>query len=214
MLPLQESKPLPAMAAVQIYQFHVLLLKISPAIWRRFLIRSDSTIADLHHTLQIVMGWDDEHLHQFTIPAKHYGVAHPGGIYFSTDPTTIRLDDFNLRLKERFLYEYDFNDYWLHQVRLEQILPFNPSKTYPFCIAGKRKTPHEDCGGHVRFMEQEVKMELALWDKKFRLAEIMSTLLPSIIHETASIRAAVALVRVELTAILQELEALNLTGSK
>jgi len=56
-------------------------------------------------------------------------------------------------------------------------------------------------------MEQEVKMELALWDKKFRLAEIMSTLLPSIIDETASIRAAVAPVRVELTAILQKLEA-------
>ena len=79
-----ESPPLPARATVQIYQFHVLLLTISPAIWRRFLICSDSTIADLHHALQIVMGWDDEHLHQFTIHGRHYGVEHPGGIYFST----------------------------------------------------------------------------------------------------------------------------------
>src|SRR3712207_4450429 len=143
MLPSSQSRPLVEQAPVQIYQFHVLLLKISPAIWRRFHIRSDSTIADLHHTLQIVMGWDDEHLHQFTIHGKHYGAERPGCIYFSTDPTTIRLDDFKLRLKERFLYEYDFNDYWLHQIRLEQILPFNPSKIYPFCIAGKRKTPQE-----------------------------------------------------------------------
>src|SRR5437763_6500223 len=100
MLPLQESKSLPAMAVVQIYQFHVLLLKISPAIWRRFLIRSDSTIFDLHYAIQIMIGWDDAHLHQFIIHGKHYGVAHSGGIYFSTDPKKIHLHDFNFRLKE------------------------------------------------------------------------------------------------------------------
>ncbi len=79
MIPSDESPPQLAQAPVQIYQLHVLLLKISPAIWRRFLIRSDSTIADLHHTLQIVMGWEDEHLHQFTIHGMHYGIEHIGG---------------------------------------------------------------------------------------------------------------------------------------
>lgn len=176
MTPSDENLPLPAPATVQIYQFYVLLLAISPAIWRRFLIRSDSTIADLHHTLQIVRGWKDKHLHQFTIHGKRFGVEHPGGIYFSTDPKKTHLHDFNFRVKEPFLYECDFNAYWQIQVPLEQIVPFNPSKTYPFCIAGKRKTPPEDCGSPERFMEQEVKMELALWDKKFRLAEIMSGL--------------------------------------
>ena len=140
------------------------------------------------------------------VHGKHFGVEHIGGIYFSTDPKKIYLRDFKFRVKERFLYEYDFNDYWQLQIRLEQILPFDPAKTYPFCIAGKRKTPPEDCGGPQRFMEQEVKMELALWDKKFRLAEIMSALLPTIYDETASIRSAVDPVRVELTAILQDLE--------
>lgn len=206
MIPSDESPPLPAQVPVQIYQFHILMLSISPAIWRRFLIRSDSTIADLHYILQIVMGWSDEHLHQFTIHGRHFGIEHIGGIGFTTNPKKIHLRDFNFRLKERFLYEYDFNDCWQLQIRLEQILPFDQNKTYPFCIAGARKTPHEDCGGPERFMEQEVKMELALWDKKFRLAEIMSALLPTIYDETASIRAAVDPVRVELTAILQDLE--------
>jgi hypothetical protein len=32
---------------------------ISPLIWRRLLVRSDSTIADLHHILQIVYSWSD-----------------------------------------------------------------------------------------------------------------------------------------------------------
>jgi hypothetical protein len=72
MIPSDESPPQLAQIPVQIYQFHVLLLTISPAIWRRFLIRSDSTIADLHYILQIVLGWDDEHLHQFSIHGRHF----------------------------------------------------------------------------------------------------------------------------------------------
>jgi hypothetical protein len=46
-----------------IYQLKVVLLGISPIIWRRFLVRSDSTIADLHDTLQTAFGWSDDYLH-------------------------------------------------------------------------------------------------------------------------------------------------------
>lgn len=49
-------------------------------------------------------------------------------------------------------------------------------------------------------------MELALWDKKFRLAEIMADILPSLIDETASTKAAVDQHRAELKEILRELE--------
>ncbi len=48
-----------------VYQLKVVLQGISPMIWRRILVHSDSTIADLHYTLQIVMGWTDSHLHRF-----------------------------------------------------------------------------------------------------------------------------------------------------
>jgi hypothetical protein len=36
-----------------VYQFKVVLRGISPMIWRRLLVHGDSTIADLHYTLQI-----------------------------------------------------------------------------------------------------------------------------------------------------------------
>ncbi|WDD36487.1 hypothetical protein PQG02_35645 (plasmid) [Nostoc sp. UHCC 0926] len=39
-----------------IYQLHIFILGISPMIWRRIKIRSDSTIADLHYIIQIAMG--------------------------------------------------------------------------------------------------------------------------------------------------------------
>jgi Plasmid pRiA4b ORF-3-like protein len=53
-----------ASSMMEVYQLHVWLYEISPLIWRRLLVCSDSTIADLHHTLQIAMGWDDAHLHR------------------------------------------------------------------------------------------------------------------------------------------------------
>jgi pRiA4b ORF-3-like protein len=44
-----------------------------PIIWRRLLVRGDSTIADLHITLQSAFGCSDDHLHRF-IHDKQYGL--------------------------------------------------------------------------------------------------------------------------------------------
>ena len=138
-----------------LYQFHVLLLGISPAIWRRVLISKGSSIAALHHVLQIVMGWDDTHLHRFNIHGKEYGIAQPGGIGFRDDPTQVRLEDLHLRLKERFVYEYDFTDNWRHQLRLEHALPLDPTQVHPYCIGGARQAPPDRCGGVVGYLEQK-----------------------------------------------------------
>ena len=121
-------------------------------IWRRLLVSSDSSIAALHYILQIAMGWSDEHLNRFTIHGKHYGVAHSGSLWFSDDPTQVRLSDLRLRLREKFLYEYDFTDGWQHQLRVEAITAPAEQMPYPQCIAGKRSAPPEDCGGPQAFL--------------------------------------------------------------
>ena len=133
-------------------QLKVVLKGISPMIWRRLLVSSESSIADLHYILQIAMGWSDEHLNRFTIHGKHYGVAHSGGLWFSDDPTQVRLSDLRLRPREKFLYEYDFTDGWQHQLRVEAITYPAERILYPQCIAGKRSAPPEDCGGPQTFL--------------------------------------------------------------
>jgi hypothetical protein len=140
---------------VEVYQFRVYLREISPAIWRRLLLRSNQTIADLHYTLQIAMGWSDLHLNRFVIHGKEFGVAHIGGMSFSDDPHMIKLSDFHFRLRERFLYEYDFGDRWEHEIRLEKKLPVDPKRTYPVCPGGSRNAPPEDCGGPIAFQGLE-----------------------------------------------------------
>jgi hypothetical protein len=68
------------------------------------------------------------------------------------DARDVRLCNLRLRRLERFVYEYDFGDSWIHDLRLETTLPINPRKIYPMCVAGKCSAPPEDCGGPLAFM--------------------------------------------------------------
>jgi Plasmid pRiA4b ORF-3-like protein len=154
-----------------IYQLRAVLLGISPIIWRRLLVRSDSTIVDLHDTLQITFGWSGDHLHRFLIYGKQYGVSYLGGITFRDDPRRIKLSDLGLRVKEKFLYEYDFIDQWRHLIRIEAILPLEPDQFYPVCISGKRSAPPEDCGGPWAFMERRDEVPCEVWERFWQLKE-------------------------------------------
>jgi hypothetical protein len=137
---------------VELYQLRIRLLTISPMISRRIWVRSDSSIAELHETIQCVMGWRNEHLHRFVIHGVHYGANYLHGLSFIDDGRKVRLGDFNFRERERFLYEYDMFDSWHHEVRFEKRLPLDPAQQYPICIGGRGKTPPEDCGGPEHFM--------------------------------------------------------------
>ena len=136
----------------RIYQLRAVLRGISPLIWRRLLVRSDSTVTQLHEVLQIAFGWDDAHLNRFEIRGREYAVYRDGGGMMGIDARSVRLDGLKLRRVERFVYEYDFGDSWIHDLRLEATLPINPRKICPICVAGKCSAPPEDCGGPSAFM--------------------------------------------------------------
>jgi len=140
-------------ATVTVYQRKVALRAITPMIWRRLCVTSDTTIAQLHDVVQIAMGWEDRHLHQFRIHGKTYGIYRAGGIAFADNPHAVILADFKLRKGEQFVYEYDMDDYWQHDIRLEQVLPLDLHKRYPVCTDGDGGCPPEDCGGPWGYRE-------------------------------------------------------------
>ncbi|MEM8718509.1 MAG: plasmid pRiA4b ORF-3 family protein [Cyanobacteria bacterium P01_G01_bin.39] len=153
------------------YQLKIVLVGISPMIWRRIKVSSDSTIADLHYIIQIVMGWKEEHLHQFLIHGVHYGINYPGTGEFMGNAHEIRLSKFGFREREKFSYEYDFFSNWKHQIRVEAILPDESDQVLPICTAGKGGCPPENCGGVVGFItlrQQHSRFKLAA-----RFAEIV-----------------------------------------
>jgi hypothetical protein len=81
-------------------------------------------IADLHATLQLALGWSDDHLHRFVAQGREYGIGYAGGLSFRDDSHKVRLADPGLRAGERFLYEYDFTDGWEHDVRVDRSWPW------------------------------------------------------------------------------------------
>ena len=55
--------PMKASAATPpIYQLHIELRDLKPAIWRRVLVPQSVTLAKLHQVIQIAMGWTTSHL--------------------------------------------------------------------------------------------------------------------------------------------------------
>jgi pRiA4b ORF-3-like protein len=82
-----------------------------------------------------------------------------------------QLSDLCLRIKENFLYEYDFNDHWLHLIRVEAILPSEPDQFFPVCISGRQATPPKDCGGPWAFMERRDSVPCQVWERFWRLTE-------------------------------------------
>jgi Plasmid pRiA4b ORF-3-like protein len=128
-----------------IYQLRIVLREISPLIWRRLLICSDTTLAHLHTIFQIVFDWSGEHLHTFHIHGKDYGSN-------GADTRQVPLSAFRLRRGERFRYIYDYGAHWQCDIRLEARLPREAKRFYPVCIAAKRAAPPEECGGAWAYM--------------------------------------------------------------
>jgi len=70
-----------------VYQLKVTLDGIRPSIWRRIQVRGDITLFKLHKILQVVMGWDDYHLHKFVIVGEDYSVISREADMLGTDFT-------------------------------------------------------------------------------------------------------------------------------
>ena len=136
----------------EVLQLRAVLRSISPLIWRRLLVRGDTSVARLHQILQVAFGWQDMHLHRFEIRGREYGVHQERGVFFDTYAREALIGQLKLRRLERFTYEYDFGDLWIHDLRIEATLPLDPKRVYPVCIAGQRAAPPEDCGGPQAFM--------------------------------------------------------------
>jgi hypothetical protein len=153
----------------------VTLLDAEPAIWRRVEVQASSTLKVMHDIIQIVMGWDDCHLHHFEIGGSLYGEPSPE----DKDYDLIVLDERALKLgaladdgQRTFGYVYDYGDNWHCMVVLEATSAAAPGVIYPRLVEGARHGPPEDVGGpwgYLEFLEaiadpkHERNKELMTW---------------------------------------------------
>src|SRR5688572_3309296 len=110
------------------------LLDVTPRVWRALRVPSTLSLADLHRAIQIVMGWDDYHLHVFEVAGREYGPRpeEEGG---DEDEETLEADDTwagedsDITVAEAFTrgdgriaYVYDFGDEWRLDIRRTAIV--------------------------------------------------------------------------------------------
>ena len=136
----------------QVYQMKVTLEGTDPPIWRRIQVAADTTLAELHDILQVVMGWEEGHLHQFIIGGEYYGDPTPGPLgdllgLEMIDERRVKLAQVVSGEKSTFVYEYDFGDSWEHHIVVEKVLPPEEGMRCPVCLTGEKACPPEDCGG-------------------------------------------------------------------
>ncbi|MDP9240592.1 MAG: plasmid pRiA4b ORF-3 family protein [Actinomycetota bacterium] len=116
----------------------VVLREVVPTVVRVIDVPAAIMLDDLHHVLQIAVGWTSSHLHQFHTDASTYGIANAEWEEDQLDERGVRLDD----LPARFVYAYDFGDGWEHDIEV-----LGPGGELPGCVDGEGACPPEDCGG-------------------------------------------------------------------
>jgi len=130
------------------YQIKMALSGIKPPIWRRFSVPGEITLDRLHDVIQIVMGWEEMHLHCFEINGQRYTEAPEDADLDGVEEGRHRLCDLIKRPKAKFTYEYDFGDGWHHTLVIEKITPVpKDHEARIVCLHGRRSCPPEDVGG-------------------------------------------------------------------
>jgi hypothetical protein len=116
-------------------QLKVTLRGTRPPIWRRLLVPANTPLTRLHRVLQIAMGWQDGHMHEFRIDGRQPAVR------------SSRVGDMLTEIGGSLTYTYDLGDGWEHSVVLEARFAGGGDAEYPVCLEGQQACPPEDCGG-------------------------------------------------------------------
>ncbi|MDA1229831.1 MAG: plasmid pRiA4b ORF-3 family protein [Planctomycetota bacterium] len=175
--PKSKAKKRKSTGSGDIFQFRIKLKNIEPSIWRRIQVR-DCTLDELHEHIQAAMGWENCHLHRFTINGVEFGPVSLDAMPFGPeleDETSVFLSDVLAQKSKqfRFGYTYDFGDDWLHEVLFEGTPDAVAGQEYPVCLEGERACPPEDMGGPWGFADYlealaDQHAEMIEWRGRFR----------------------------------------------
>ena len=150
----ENEKPIVTIG-VTYFRFCVTLLDCDPPVWRRILLPTNASFAELHSAIQ-ACGWTDSHHWDFTDEslAEPQRIAGPSFCDGILDPLpdagAIRLATYFQAIGDWCTYVYDYGDNWRHRVVLEFIERHN-EKFERALLDGAGAFPPEGCGGTKGF---------------------------------------------------------------
>jgi hypothetical protein len=155
-----------ALTVAQAVDLKVALWRSSPPLWRTVRMPLAATLGDLHRAIQVLFGWDGDHLHAFTVAGVRYSDAY-FGLEETADEEAVRLRDaFPASARKPARYEYDFGASWVHEITRASSSPLAPGEAVPRCLSFSGDNPveywNEDEPAHPeRFDMAEVNAALA-----------------------------------------------------
>ncbi len=144
------------------YTLKISLRDVRPPVWRRVLVPGGLTLGELHVVIQVAMGWEGGHLHEFIIGGARYGLLLDDDWEMDEellDEDEVTLDELGCGEGAKFQYLYDFGDGWRHEVKVEKREVVAPQDQQLACLKGMRACPPEDCGGPFAYMRAVASLQ-------------------------------------------------------
>jgi hypothetical protein len=132
-----------ALTAAQVVDLKVTLWRSSPSLWRTVRMPLAATLGDLHRAIQVLFGWDGDHLHAFTMAGARYSDPF-FDLEKTADEEAVRLRDaFPASARKPVRYEYDFGASWVHEVTRINSSRLAPGEAVPRCLSFSGDNPVE-----------------------------------------------------------------------
>jgi Plasmid pRiA4b ORF-3-like protein/SEC-C motif len=121
---------------------------VTPRVWRRVAIPSNTPLDLVHLLIQDAMGWYDMHMYLFE--TDEYTIIDPRSDSGEIPADGERLVSIATDCGDHFTYVYDFGDEWTHTVIVDEIRPGDPDNVFTI-LDGGGACPPEDVGGAARY---------------------------------------------------------------
>lgn len=136
-----------ARPALTVHILRITLLDVSPKVWRLVRVPSAVTLAGLHAVVQMAMGWENRHLHEWRIGDRSFGPPdeEDWGEEMDDESEAVLAD---LAPADSVLhYDYDLGDGWEHLIEVVAVEPYDATVPPVAVLDGARAAPPEDSGG-------------------------------------------------------------------
>jgi hypothetical protein len=132
---------------LRVFALRVTLLDVRPPVWRVVRVPGEVTLAVLHHILQVAMGWEDRHLHEWRVGDRVFssGTEEDWGEGLESDSEVVLAEVAGA--DDALRYDYDMGDGWEHLVEVVAVERYVGTVPPVEVIDGARACPPEDCGG-------------------------------------------------------------------
>lgn len=130
-----------------VHLLRITLLDVTPPVWRTLRVPSTVPLSVLHAVVQVAMGWENRHLHEWRVAdATYTGGDEEDWGEGAEDESKVLLADI-APADSALHYDYDFGDGWEHLIEVVDVEPYDATEPPLAVTDGARSAPPEDCGG-------------------------------------------------------------------